>query len=145
MGRWWRWALVSPDLVAPSRMVSVPASVNLPLHHEVQKFSSGTGSSGWSWKKGRKTVVVWWWCFNSDRWTSGEGVCFLVSRTGLAAFKCYLRDFGIIGCTCVISNSGGKCWPHLSIAGKLARLFVQVCNMRPVLGVNSGKKSSYQA
>ena len=33
-------------------------SVNLPLHHEVQKFSSGTGSPGWSWKKGRKTVVV---------------------------------------------------------------------------------------
>jgi len=38
-------------------MVSVSASVNLPLHHEVQKFSSGTGSPGWSRKKGRKTVV----------------------------------------------------------------------------------------
>jgi len=25
----------------------VSASVNLPLHHEVQKFSSGTGSLGW--------------------------------------------------------------------------------------------------
>jgi len=36
----------------------VSASVNLPLHHEVQKFSSGTGSPGWSRKKGRKTVVV---------------------------------------------------------------------------------------
>jgi len=32
---------------------------NLPLHHKVQKFSSGTGSPGWSRKKGRKTVVVW--------------------------------------------------------------------------------------
>jgi len=31
------------------------SSVNLPLHHKVQKFSSGTG---WSWKKGRKTVGV---------------------------------------------------------------------------------------
>jgi len=31
--------------VAPSRMVGVSASVNLPLHHKVQKFSSGTGSS----------------------------------------------------------------------------------------------------
>ena len=39
-------------------MVSVSASVNLPLHHKVQKFSSGTGSPGWSWKNGRKTVVV---------------------------------------------------------------------------------------
>jgi len=31
------------------------------LHHEVQKFSSGTGLPGWYRKKGRKTVVVWWW------------------------------------------------------------------------------------
>jgi len=57
MGRWWRWVL-SPDGVAPSQMVSVSASVNLPLHHEVQKFSSRTGSPGWSQKKGHKTVVV---------------------------------------------------------------------------------------
>jgi len=37
----------------------VSASVNLPFHHKVQKFFSGTGSSGWSWIKGHKTVVVW--------------------------------------------------------------------------------------
>jgi len=55
---WWRWALVSLDGVAPSRVVGVSASVNLPLHHKVQKFSSGTGSPRWSRKKGRKTVVV---------------------------------------------------------------------------------------
>jgi len=48
-------ALVSPDGVVRSRMVGVSASVNVPLLHEVQKFSSGTG---WSRKKGRKTVVV---------------------------------------------------------------------------------------
>ena len=54
---WWRWALVSPDGVAPSQIVCVSASVNLPLHHKVQKFSSGTGSPGWSRKKGRKMVV----------------------------------------------------------------------------------------
>jgi len=58
MGGWWRWTLVSPDGVAPSRMVGVSASVNLPLHHKVQKFSSGTGSPWWSRKKGRKTVMV---------------------------------------------------------------------------------------
>ena len=34
------------------------ASVNLPLHHKVQKFSSGTSSPEWSRKKGRKMVVV---------------------------------------------------------------------------------------
>ena len=62
MGGWWRWALLSPDGVAPSRMVVVSASVNLPLHHEVRKFSSGTGSPGCFRKKGHKTVVVWWWC-----------------------------------------------------------------------------------
>jgi len=39
-------------------MVGVSASVHLPLHHKAQKFSSGTGSPGWSRKKGRKTVVV---------------------------------------------------------------------------------------
>jgi len=59
VGGWWRWALVSPAGVAPSRMVSVSASVNLRLHHKDQKFCSGTGLPGWSRKKGRKMVVVW--------------------------------------------------------------------------------------
>jgi len=57
MGGWW-CALVSPDGVMFSQMVSVSASVNLPLYHKVQKFSSGTGSPGWSRKKGRKMVVA---------------------------------------------------------------------------------------
>ena len=39
-------------------MVSVSACVNLPVHHKVQKFSSGTGSLEWSQRKGRKMVVV---------------------------------------------------------------------------------------
>jgi len=59
------WALLSPDGAAPIRMVGVSASVNRALHHKVQKFSSDTGSPGWSQKKGRKTVVVWCgvvWC-----------------------------------------------------------------------------------
>jgi len=34
-GGCWRWELVSLDGVAPSRMVSVSASVNLPSHHKV--------------------------------------------------------------------------------------------------------------
>jgi len=50
--------LVSLDGVAPSRMVGVSASVNLPLHRKVQKFSSGTGSPGLSRKKRRKMVEV---------------------------------------------------------------------------------------
>jgi len=59
MGGWWRWAMVSPDGVAPSWMVSVSASVNLHLHHKVQKFSSGAGSPGWSRKRAVKRL--WWW------------------------------------------------------------------------------------
>jgi len=55
----WKWELLSPDGVAPSRTVDVSASVNLPLHHKVHKFSSGTGSYGWSRKKGRKRL--WWY------------------------------------------------------------------------------------
>jgi len=39
-------------------MVGRSVSVNLAFHDKVQKFSSGTGSPGWSLKKGRKTVVV---------------------------------------------------------------------------------------
>jgi len=46
-------ALVSPDGVAPSRMVDVSASVNLP--------STGTSSPGWFQKNGRKTIVVVVW------------------------------------------------------------------------------------
>jgi len=66
----WRWwALVSPDgvVVASSQMVGVSASVNLPLHHKVQKFSSGTSSPGWSRKKGRKMVV---WCHEQNDFTN---------------------------------------------------------------------------
>jgi len=60
-GGWWRWALVSPDGVAPSRMVNVSASINLPLHHKVRSsllapaHPSGTGK--------RAVKRLWWlWC-----------------------------------------------------------------------------------
>jgi len=36
------WLVVSLNGVAPSQMVGVSASVNLPLQHKVQEFSSGT-------------------------------------------------------------------------------------------------------
>jgi len=51
-------ALVSPDGEVPIRMVGVSACVNLPLQHKVLKFSSGTGSPGWSWKRAIKRL----WC-----------------------------------------------------------------------------------
>jgi len=43
-------------------MVGVCASVNLPLHYKVQKFSSGTGSPRWS----QKRAVKWLWCGGGD-------------------------------------------------------------------------------
>jgi len=52
---------VSPDGVAPSRMVGVSASVNLSLHHKVQKFSSGTGSPGSEGSPGIKMAVKRLW------------------------------------------------------------------------------------
>ena len=51
--------MVSPDGVAHRWMVGVSASVNLPLHHKVQKFSSGTGSPGWSRKRAVKQLWFW--------------------------------------------------------------------------------------
>ena len=67
--------MVSLDGVVPSRMVRVSASVNLPLHHKVQKFSSGTGSPGWS----RKRAVKRLWCGFSHRCTAGVAELLLSS------------------------------------------------------------------
>jgi len=58
----------------------VSASVNLPLHHKVQKFSSGTGSPGHGlgkravkrlWCGGGGVTVVWWSvCHNRKHYKS---------------------------------------------------------------------------
>jgi len=57
---WWRWALVSLDGEAPSQMVGLSASVNLPLHHKVQKFSSGT--TCYPGGPGNRAIKRLWWC-----------------------------------------------------------------------------------
>jgi len=49
-------ALVSPDGVAPSRMVSVFASVNLPLHHKKPEVLF------WHRGPGKRAVKRLWWC-----------------------------------------------------------------------------------
>ena len=67
MGEWWRWALVSPDGVAPSRMVNVSASVNHPLHHKVRSSVLAPARPGCPGKKGRKTVVSVCVCVSSTR------------------------------------------------------------------------------
>jgi len=53
---WIEWCLAGWSVCLP----------NLPLHHKVQKFSSGTGSPGWSRKKGHKTVVMVVFVFEMD-------------------------------------------------------------------------------
>jgi len=45
----------------PARQLVCLPLLIFPCTIKVQKFSSGTGSRGWSRKKGHKTVVVWWW------------------------------------------------------------------------------------
>jgi len=57
-------------------MVGVSASVNLPLHHKVQKFSSGTSSPGWSRKKGCEMAVVW-------ILVTGRNVFFMLKTVGV--------------------------------------------------------------
>jgi len=66
----------------------VSASVNLPLHHKVQGFFSGAGSSEWSRKKAHKTVVV---CCGAYR----------VVCTNNSAL-------GIVWCSKLTASSGGK-------------------------------------
>jgi len=61
-GVWWWWALVSPDGVAPRRMVGVSASVNLPLHHKVQKALLVPAHPGGSGKRAVK------WLFGGSVW-----------------------------------------------------------------------------
>jgi len=92
MGRRWRWALVSLDGVAPSRMACVTASVNLPLHHKIHKFCSGTGSPGWS----RKMAVVWfsYWSFCTmqlcSSWQDLKWHSMLCSRSAIAELLVYI-------------------------------------------------------
>jgi len=63
-------------------MVCVSASVNLPSHHKVQKFSPGTGSPGRSRKRAVKRLwcggVEVCWALNSGRDISGVSILHAV-------------------------------------------------------------------
>jgi len=65
--------LIGPDGVVPNWIVGASASSYPPYQHKVQKkLSSGTGSPGWSQKRGHKMVVVvllHWWL--QGRWQFG--------------------------------------------------------------------------
>jgi len=79
-------------------MVGVSASVNLPLHHKVQKFSSGTSSPGWSQKKCRKTVVVWWVVFSLKKRAFSALRLLVDIRKSIRPVKIEYRDAGVVIC-----------------------------------------------
>ena len=58
MGGWWRWALVSPAGVAPSWMVGVSASVNLPRTIKSRSSLLAPAHPGGPGKR----AVKWLWC-----------------------------------------------------------------------------------
>jgi len=59
---WWRWALVSPDGVASSRMVGVSASVNLPLHQSISSLLAPAHPGGPGKRAVKRLCGLWWWC-----------------------------------------------------------------------------------
>jgi len=59
MGGWWWWALVSPNGVVLSRIVSVSASVNLPLHHKVPSSLLAQAHPG---DPGKRAIKWLRWC-----------------------------------------------------------------------------------
>jgi len=65
-------------------MVGVSGSVNLPLHHKVQKFPFVTSSPEWSRKKGRKMVVCVCVLVCANSTTSVCQVSYLASRFAFA-------------------------------------------------------------
>ena len=58
-------------------MVSVSASVNLPLHHKVQKFSSGAGYPGGPGKRAVKRL----WCGGGLVKSCLSCMCIMSSKT----------------------------------------------------------------
>ena len=59
--------MVSPDGVAPSRIVGVSASVNLPLHHKVQSSLLAPAHPG---DPGKRAVKRLWCGISETMWTS---------------------------------------------------------------------------
>jgi len=129
--------------------------VNLPLHHEVHKFSSGTGSPGWSRKKGHKMVVVWWWLLTYLRprdhhmgletATTGTVVESNTYKTNLhlrlafwyVEYEQIWQECGLLSaCLAMcIRNSGSslKEFPHLwQMYGRMPRWILLMCLSRPL-------------
>jgi len=107
-GEHWLVRMISPEI----------ASVNLPLHHKVQKFSSGTDSPGCSRKKGRKTVVCVcvYTILQSYILMSSAAISAQNNFQGLILGVCtpiYPRRYG------PVMAQGQKSWPWLFLASEV--------------------------
>jgi len=122
---------------------SVSASVNLPLHHKDQKFSSGTGSPGWFQKKGHKMVMCVCFLMNCEVlvwlsvWSEVQIICTWSSwchchpviscsskiQNGLPF--CYRLTMPLNGCS---SSSSSFWWTEVS----LSRSWILMDDHRPV-------------
>jgi len=67
MGGWWRWALVSLDGVAPSRMVSVSAHVNLLRTIKSRSSLLVLAHPHPCGPRKRAVKWLWWWCDGAHR------------------------------------------------------------------------------
>ena len=81
-GGWQRWALVSLDGVAPSRMAGVSASVNFPCTMKSRSSLLATAHPGGPGKRAVKRS--WWWC--------GEGNVFSCVGCGAECRTVRLRQ-----------------------------------------------------
>ena len=89
MGGRWRWALVSLDGVAPSPVVGVFASVNLPLYHKVQSLLLGPAHPGGPGKR----AVKWLWVVVVDIATDSISNSIMTADLLLEYYYFYHHDY----------------------------------------------------
>ena len=128
----------------PGRMVGVFASVSLTLHHNVQKFSSGTGPPGWSRKRRYNGcgVVVWYamrWgklFINSSYWMNMQHhqMCIgLPTKPALVLADIVGRQtqinigsfVSVLFTCCTLLCVGFCCWEYEDMEGALGSPAVQ--------------------
>jgi len=61
MGEWWRWALVSPDVVTPTRLLVCLPPLISPYTIESRSFFLAPAHPGGPGK--RVVKWLWWWWF----------------------------------------------------------------------------------
>ena len=84
--------------------VSVPmyfpfSAVNLPLHHKVHKFSSGTAHPDGPRKRAVKGLWWWWWCFYLECFSAPQDLWhWHLARYKLVYYYYYYLEPSVIQC-----------------------------------------------